>query len=98
MTNNFTKSRLDICNICEYQAEGFCILCSCELIIKASNSEEFCPLPQPRWGKQSEVVISKPEIESIPAQVPILESTAPPNSGRFVFLVLLAAVNYFLVC
>ena len=77
MTNNFAKSRLDICNICEYQAEGFCILCSCELIIKTSQPEESCPLNQPKWVKQSQIVIPKPEIESTPPQVQSFESTAP---------------------
>ena len=74
---NFVDERLAICNNCEYNVDTDCILCGCNIPIKVLDPEEFCPLTPPKWGKQSQVVIPKPEIESAPAQVPTLESTAP---------------------
>ena len=75
--SNFINERLAICNSCEYKENDDCILCGCFIPIKVTLEEESCPLTPPKWGKQSQVVISKPEIESAPAQVPTLESTAP---------------------
>lgn len=79
--SNFITERLAICNSCEYNMENICVLCACDLSYKTTQEEEFCPLHEPKWGKRSQVVIPKPEIASTPAQVPTLQSTAPPQGA-----------------
>lgn len=73
----FAEERMSICNICEYNEGGECLGCGCLLSYKTAQPEESCPLNEPRWIALSKIVIPKPEIQSAPAQVPTLASTAP---------------------
>ena len=75
--SELSEGRMLICSTCPYNVDNICILCGCDLLYKVEQLEESCPLTPPNWLAQSQIPIIKPEIESAPAQVSTLESTAP---------------------
>lgn len=75
--SNFAEERMVICNSCEYNMDSQCILCGCPLLSKTSDPEESCPLNQAKWIALSKKIVPKADVESVPVQVPTLESTAP---------------------
>lgn len=69
--SDFAKDRLNICNQCEFQIEGFCALCSCELKIKVTLPEETCPAQPAHWvsqSKQVSQVINHPTAGCVPCR------------------------------
>lgn len=69
---DFAQERLAICNACPYNENMECVICGCDLNIKPTVPEEFCPLsPGSKWGPYSEPapIVSAPP-EAVPVNAP----------------------------
>jgi hypothetical protein len=58
------EARLVICRKCEYDLEGTCGVCGCNLKLKTQWAEQSCPLNPPKWGpvKPEESEVREPEV------------------------------------
>ena len=43
------EERMGVCNACDYQLNGFCELCGCNLQLKTRMNNARCPAQPPKW-------------------------------------------------